>query len=338
MRQIGYIGVGHIHTPGFVKRLNERDDVAVKAVWDMQPERAKITADNLNTRTAADLSDILDDSEIEAVVICSETTEHERLVEAATSAGKHLFVEKPLGAGAVDSYKMARMIEDAGVIFQTGHFMRGQPIHLFVKQQVEAGTLGEITRVRHSNVHSGSLGRWFEGGWFDGGWMWMTDPEISGVGAFGDLGAHSIDVLMWIFGGISSVTAQVDKVFDHYKCDEYGESLIRFNNGIIGTMAAGWVDVTNHTLPIMVSGTEGTIAYHQGEVFFKSEHVDGADGENAWTDLPDAMPHAFELFFDKLNGDDVPLISAREMADRASVIEAMYKAAETNTWVEPLSE
>ena len=81
---------------------------------------------------------------------------------AAAAAGKHMFVEKPLGMGAVDAYRMAEAIEKAGVLFQTGYFMRGNPIHLFLREQIAAGSFGKITRIRHSNCHAGSLGGWFD--------------------------------------------------------------------------------------------------------------------------------------------------------------------------------
>jgi predicted dehydrogenase len=339
MKTIGFVGVGHIHTPGFVERLNKRDDVQVKAVWDEKPERAKITADKLNTKTVDSLSDILGDSEVDAVVICSETNAHEELVVAAASAGKHLFVEKPLGMKAADAYKMAQAVEDAGVIFQTGFFMRSQPAHRFIKQQIEAGTLGKITRIRHSNVHSGSIGRWFDAGkgWFEEGWMWMTDPDVAGVGAFGDLGAHSLDILMWLMGDVQMVTAQIDVALNNYKCDEFGEGLMRFSNGVIGTLAAGWVDVFN-TMPILVAGTEGQVYVNDGQVYFHSKHVEGADGKSAWANLPDALPHAFDLYLDALQGQDVPLVTVREAADRTAVMEAFYEGATSNSWVKPSIE
>ena len=46
MKTIAFLGVAHIHTPGFIKRVNERaDQFTVKAVWDSQPARAKIAAE-----------------------------------------------------------------------------------------------------------------------------------------------------------------------------------------------------------------------------------------------------------------------------------------------------
>lgn len=337
MKQLGYIGVAHIHTPGFVKTLNERSsEFKVKAVWDEQAKRADITANKLNTQTVDDINIILEDDEIEAVVIASETNVHENLVEKAASAGKHLFVEKPLGMKASDAYAMQKAIDSAGVIFQTGHFMRGFAHNIFIKQLIEDGALGKITRIRHSNVHEGALDDWFSSGWFDDGWLWMTDVEQAGVGAFGDLGAHSLDILMWLMGNVAQVTAQIDTAINRYGCDEYGEGLMRFENGVIGTLAAGWVDVMR-PMPIMVAGTDGMVYENDGKLYLKSKHIKGADGSE-WTDLPEMLPHAFDLFLDALNGEDVPLVTAKEAADRTAVMAAFYEAAENNTWVQPSVE
>ncbi len=332
MLTVALVGTAHIHTPGFVKRMNARDDVQVKYVWDHRPERAQQRAEELNATAVAGpegLQIIWTDAEITGVVICSETNRHEELVLAAAAAKKHMFVEKPLGIGAEDSDRMAAAIEDAGVLFQTGYFMRSQSVHRFLRDEIAAGHLGKVTRVRMSNVHSGSLG-----GWFDTDYRWMADPEIAGCGAFGDLGTHRLDIMLWMMGDPIRVTADTDVTTGRYgDCDETGEGLLRFENGTIGVLSGGWVDLAN-PVPIEVSGTEGHAYVCQGQLYYKTEHVDGADGKEPWTDLPADLPHAFELFLDAMLGQDVPLVGVREAALRSAVMEAMYEAAKTQTWVE----
>jgi predicted dehydrogenase len=329
--QLALVGCAHIHTPGFVKRIQARQDVTVKYVWDHQPERAARWAAELNAQVAPDLSGIWTDNSIPAVIICSETNRHEQLVLAAAEARKHLFVEKPLGFAAADAWRMARAIERAGVMFQTGYFQRGLPAHLFLRQQIEAGAFGKITRIRHSNCHSGSIGRWF-----DTDWLWMTDMDQAGVGAFGDLGTHSLDILMWLMGDVARVTAAMDVALANYgSTDEFGEGLLVFANGAVGTLAAGWVDVAD-PITALVSGTEGHAYVRGGQVYFKSSHVEGATGEQPWTALPEAWPHAFELFLDAVIGKDhQPLVTAAEAAARSSAMEAMYQGAAAQTWVAP---
>ncbi len=329
MKQLALVGCAHIHTPGFVKRLQARDDVTVTTVWDHEFARADKWANETGAQKVNDVRAIWSDDQIDGVIICSETDRHQPLVEAAAAAKKHLFVEKPLGIGPADALAMAAAIEKAGLLFQTGYFQRGNPIHLFLREQIQAGHFGKITRVRHSNCHAGSLG-----GWFDTDWRWMADLGQAGVGGFGDLGTHSLDILMWLLGDVARVTATVGVATGRYgDCDEYGEGLLEFSNGTVATLAAGWVDVA-HPINVIVSGTEGHAYACNNQLFFKSSHVEGADGETPWTALPEAWPHAFELFLDALVGKpNIPLVSPQEAAARNIVMAALYQGANAKEWV-----
>jgi predicted dehydrogenase len=329
---LAFVGCAHIHTPSYVGLLAKRPDVKVKYVWDHDPARAARRAADLSAKPTADLSAIWSDPSISAVVICSETNLHHDLVLAAAKAGKHMFVEKPLGVNSKESAEMAAAIEKAGLLFTTGYFMRTQPHHLFLREQVAAGAFGKITRARGSNCHSGSLG-----GWFDTEWRWMADPKIAGVGAFGDLGTHSLDILMWLLGDVAAVTADIKVVTGRYgDCDESGEALLEFKNGVVATLAAGWVDVDN-PVPLLISGTEGHAAIIRDQLFFKSKKVEGADGRTPWTDLPAALPAPLEQFLGAVAGKpDLPLVTPSEAAARVSVMEAAYRAARGRAWVEPV--
>lgn len=325
---IALISAAHIHTPKFISLLLARPELSVKFVWDDNETRGQATAENLTATYTSNVHDIWSDDSIEAVVICSETNKHEQLVLEAAKAKKHMFVEKPLGFAEEDAKKMATVIKEADVIFQTGFFMRGWSFHLFLKEQIEKGHFGKITRIRHSNCHAGSLKKWF-----DKDWRWMADPSIAGCGAFGDLGAHSLDILIWLMGEVAEVTSTIDVVTNHYEgCDEFGEAMLRFKNGTVGTIAAGWVDVAQ-PFRLQISGTEGHAIVLGDDLYFESEFVEGSSLENIWTDLPDLQPHAFELFLDAIAGKDVPLISADEAAYQNTVMEAIYKANETRSWV-----
>src|SRR5208282_5810986 len=153
----------------------------------------------------------------------------------------------------------------ARVVFTTGYFMRTDPVILFLKEQVGKGSFGAITRVRASNCHNGSLAHWF-----DTDWRWMVDPKIAGVGAFGDMGTHALDILMWMFGDVTSITADIKTVTGNYgDCDECGQALIKFKNGVTGTLGAGWVDLAN-PVTFMITGTDGFAYVDRGQLFFGS--------------------------------------------------------------------
>lgn len=334
MPNLALVGASHIHTPGFVRKLKERADIRVKTVWDRIPAVASRQAAELGAAAVSDPAQAWNDPAIEAVIICSETNIHQELVLGAVAAKKHLFVEKPLGIAAQDAIEMAHAIEQAGVIFQTGYFNRGNPIYQFVRAHIAKGSFGRITRIRHSNCHGGGMADWF----VNKDCSWMTDPAQAGFGAFGDLGTHSLDLILWMIDRpVERVSASIHTATARFgpQCDEFGEGLLVFEGGMIGSVAASWVDVAN-PITFQVNGMEGNAFVESGKLYFKSQHVEGADGSAPWTDLPAAWPHAFDLFLDAISGKPYPaLVAPREAALNSAVMEAFYKSARQLTWVEP---
>lgn len=328
MPNLALVGCAHIHTPGFIKKINERK-VKVSRVWDHDAARAQRRAGELSATVAADLRAIVDDAAIDAVVVCSETHLHQELVQALAPAGKHLFVEKPLGMRSDDAYAMAGAIERGGGIFQTGYFMRGSAIHLWLKQQMQAGLFGRLTRIRGSNCHAGAIK-----GWFDTEWRWMADPKLAGCGAFGDLGTHSLDLMLWLAGDVAAATATINDGTRRYgDCDEAGEGLFRFKNGAVGTLAAGWIDIANPA-SLIISGTEAHAAVINGQLFVVSEKLK-ADGKSPWTDLPPAQSAGFDAFLDAVEHKSAALVTVREAAYRSAVMEALYTGGREQRWTAP---
>lgn len=332
--QVALVGCAHIHTPHFIEILKRRaGDIKVKCVWDAaNPELARQDAAKLGVPVEDDVEKIWSDPEIKGVIICSETNRHEPLVLAAARARKNVYAEKPLGMGAKDAYAMAKALDDAGVLFQTGYFMRADPKLLFLKQAVENRAFGTITRIRGSNCHEGALR-----GWFDHEWQWMADPKQAGVGAYGDLGTHSLDLILWLVNQpVARATATTSNGTSRYPgCDELGEGVFVFENGTIATLAAGWDDVAN-PVSLEICGTEGHAVIMNDKLYFKSQHVPGADGRQPWTQLPPPLSEPLDRFIDAITGKkDVPLVTADEAAYRCAVMEALYQGAREQSWAKP---
>lgn len=325
---VALVGGAHIHTPAFVSEVKRRPDVKVKYVWDHDAARAQKLAQQLNSQAVDSLEPIWSDPQVAAVVIYSETNRHHDLVLAAAKAGKHMFVEKPLGITGKESLAMAEAIERANLLFTTGYLMRTDPKHLFVKEEIAKGHFGTITRVRGSTCHSGALE-----GWFDTEYRWMADPKIAGVGAFGDLGTHKLDILMWLLGDVTAATADLRSVTGRYgDCDECGEGLMQFKQGCIGTLAAGWVDIED-PVQLLISGTEGTAMVYDNHLYYRSKKVPDSSMTDPWMHLPKALPPPLDQFFNAVAGDkNQPLVTPREAAARVVVMEAMYKAARARKW------
>jgi predicted dehydrogenase len=334
MQTTAFLGTAHIHTPNFIQRLNAREDVRVKAVYDHNAQRGEKDAAALSSTYVVDTDAILNDAEITSVVVCSETVHHRDLVVRAANAGKHVFVEKPLAASAEDAAAIHDAVQKAGVVFQTGFFMRSQPAMQFLKREIAAGNLGKITRMRFTNCHQGALG-----GWFDTDWHWIVEKELAGGGGFADLGAHALDIVLWTLQGASGgpcgevqrVAGFIGAQHGRYEnIDEYGCGLIQFSSGAIAEIEASWVDPKLHA-PVEVNGTQGQMQILGDKILYYSEKVEGADGGEWKGELPVAAPHAFELFWDKLEGKELPvgLVTVDEAAEESRVMAEMYRAAQS---------
>jgi predicted dehydrogenase len=332
MIQLALAGGAHIHTPAFIKTIKGRAGISVKWVWDHDLDRAARCAGELGAKVASKADEIWTDDSIRGVIICSETNRHEELVLPAAAARKHLFVEKPLGMGSADAGRMAGAIQDAKVMFHTGYFMRGTPAMRFLRDQISAGHFGKIHRLRGSVCHRGALA-----GWFDTDWRWMADPKQAGCGAYGDLGTHSLDLLLWLMNEtpVQSCIATVNVGTGRYgDCDELGEGILKLTDGTIATLSAGWVDLAN-PLSLLISGTEGHAAILNDQLYFQSNKVPGANGTEPWTRLPEPINAGIDVFFDALEGKPAALVPVKEAAYRNVVFEALYESSRGGRWTVP---
>ena len=155
------------------------------------------------------------------------------------------------------------------------------------------------------------------------------------MGGFGDLGTHSLDILMWLLGDVKEVSADIKVVTGRYgDCDEAGTALMRFASGVTGTLTAGWVDVAD-PVKLVVAGTEGQALIVNGQLHFESKRVEGSRLEEPWTDLPTQPPAPLDQFVDAVaGGDTTHLVTPAEAAARVVVMAAMYEADERGAWVE----
>ena len=134
---------------------------------------------------------------------------------------------------------------------------------------------------------------------------------------------------------MSRVAAKIDVAVARYPdCDEFGEAMIEFDSGAVGTLAAGWVDVAN-PVTCEVCGTEGHTLVVNGELHVQSPKITGAEEKlTKYDDLPEPWPHAFEIFLNTVaNKSAHPCVTPDEAAYRSEVMAAMYEAGSSGTWI-----
>ena len=341
-KNIALLGASHIHTRGFVDVLAARTDVSVAAVWDPDPAIAGKYAAKFQCRTAPDAASVLGMPDLDAVIVLSQTNRHEELVRQIARARKHCFVEKPLGMGLADARNMMRALEGAGMIFHMGYFNRTIPAHRLLRRLVAEQAFGAISRMRLVFGTPAAIN-----GAFRSDWEWMADPKQAGVGAFGDLGTHKLDLLLYLIGDtarLEAVTASFSRPLGRYaEGEECGEAILRFDNGTIATLAASWVDLVEPS-SLLITGTKGHAVIRNApgmphndwnnKLFLLTDAVEGATGKEPWTDLPEALPRPLEQYIAAVvHGERDHLVSVREAAYSSYVMDMISKAAAERRWL-----
>ncbi len=178
---IGIIGTGKQGTD-HARRIGSLGDKArLVAVHDLDRGLAQAVADECGARVATDDQALIEDPEVDAVIVASNTETHVKYVLACIAAGKPVMTEKPLGI-TVPSCELVLEAEiAAGRRFTTVGFMRRyDPEYGRLKRTLDEGAIGKPL-VMHCIHRNPSVPRTFATR------QTLTDTVI-----------HEIDIARWL--------------------------------------------------------------------------------------------------------------------------------------------
>ena len=180
---IGCGRIGRIHAENLATRI---PGARLAAVADIAGAAAKEVAAEFHVAKAvADYHELLADSAIEAVAICSSTDTHSRIIQEAAAAGKHIFCEKPIDYDLARIHASLSAVDKAGVKLQIGFNRRFDPSFAKVRELVVAGAIGQphVVRITSRDPEPPSL----------------EYIKVSG-GMFLDMTIHDFDMVRFLSG------------------------------------------------------------------------------------------------------------------------------------------
>jgi predicted dehydrogenase len=196
---------------------------------------------------------------VQIVDVCTPPGTHAEIVEAAASTGKAVVCEKPLAADYVSALAAAHAVHEAGVPNAIGFNYRRLPALALMKQLVDDGRVGDVLLWR---------GLWLSDEFLDPDipFDWRFERAM-GASTFADLGAHLIDLALWMVGEVESVAAQ-SETFTRERSgrpvdvDEASSGLLRFAGGARGVIELGKVAARRPCdFFVEVNGTAGTLRF-----------------------------------------------------------------------------
>jgi len=221
---------------------------------------------------AASYDQLLAEREIDAVVLATPHSQHCEQIVAAARAGKHVFVEKPLGLDAREAERAVRACAERRVTLAVGYNWRFQPALNEAQRMLEDGRLGKLLHIE-GNFCGPSAYRFARE-------HWRHDPHEVPAGGMTGRGVHLVDAMLYLAGShIGSVFAQSDRMVHDFGVDDTSSMLFRFRSGASAYL--GTVIATAETWRLQVFGSRGWVEV--GDV----EHLHTWDLKRCYVDPAD---------------------------------------------------
>jgi predicted dehydrogenase len=332
--RVGIVGAGwwarEVHAPAFLAAGAE-----ISGVCSRIPESASPLAQSLGVE-ALPFDELLERSD--ALAIASPDDTHAAHAVEAARAGRHVFVEKPLGRDVAEAESILEAARAAGVVGMTGLTARGDPMTDRARSLVAEGAIGDLLYVRGS---------------FDIELLadptapasWRTDRRVSGPGgAIADLGPHVFDLAEHVTGiEIDEVSARGGI---HLQRDEPVTNLdeVAVLAGMAGASALfsmGRVHLGGSAFRLEVHGSRGAVLVEWG-IWEPRRLLHHASRPGGWSPmevelLPDAEPFSYgraqfgrlaRRFVDGIRSGEQPAPSLEDGVRVQRVVDAVWRSAE----------
>ena len=228
---IGILSFAHGHVEAYAHVLKGFDDVRLVAAYDDDQARGERVCADCGMAYSPHVEDVLNNRDVQAVIVGSETNRHAELCVAAAGAGKHILCQKPMALTLAGCDRMIDEAARAGVTLAMAFQMRHDPANVKIRELVQSGALGRIAVARRRHC----IGVLLMDDFVNGPTRWHLDPEKN-MGMFMDDATHAADWFHWIFGKPVSVIAEIDNVITNVAPDDNGVALFRFANGEMGIL------------------------------------------------------------------------------------------------------
>ena len=229
----------------------------IVACYTRSEDKRSAFAKKYRCRPAASFEEILADREIEAIVNTTPNDVHLPTTRAASEAGKHVFLDKPIANTVSDGRAISESCRRAGVVLALGYQRRRESHFRWIKKQIDAGVFGRLVNAE-ANISRDRLGQ------FDpGSWRYQAAGMPGGVML--QIGIHYADVLEYLIGPIKAVRGQFAQLVLPGDNPDVASLILEHESGALSTLNACYASASEYYL-MNIYGKEATAYYdlHHG--------------------------------------------------------------------------
>ena len=268
--RIGIIGTGGI-AGSHIASYKKQPDVEVVAGADLIPGKAeKFFKDNeVEAKAFTDYKEMIDTMNLDAVSVCTYNRTHAECTIYALEHGLPVLLEKPMTVTLEEAIASREAEKKSGKIVSVGFQPRFDANMQMIKKIVQSGELGRVYYVQTGGGRRHGIPvSWSET---------FIENDKAGLGALGDIGCYSIDLVMNALGNPKPLTvtgtatdyfgttpeaySQVGKpeCAKKFSVDDFASAYIRLEGGIILDFRIAWYMHLDTPGDTIIMGTKGSL-------------------------------------------------------------------------------
>ena len=360
--RVGIIGCGWIAGSHMDAYLNQ-PDVELVAGADLIPGKAKAFFEKYGLTDVktdyASHKEMLDDEslQLDAVSICTYNRQHAEPAIYALKKGVHVMLEKPFTVTTEEAVEVMRAEKESGKILSIGFQPRLDANMQMIKKIVESGELGKIYYIQTGGGRRRGIPTPFG--------TTFIEKETGGIGALGDIGCYSLDMLMNAIGypnpltvtGYKSAFFGTDPKYTGYVksghpeyaekfgVDDFAAGFVRLEGDIILDFRISWAMNMDTAGDALILGTKGGLRIPSTECWNGS--VGGpmvlyheVCGEQTQTEIPiiQMKENLFDLkirtFLDAIKENGTAPVPSSQILYNQAIIDGIAKSAAAGREVE----
>jgi predicted dehydrogenase len=294
--RIGVVGCGNISAIYLKNCGSAFENLEIRALADLVPERARAKAEEYGVARALPLDELLSSGDIDAVLNLTIPKAHAEVATAALNAGKHVYGEKPLALSLAEGERILALARSKALFVGSApDTFLGAGLQT-CRKLIDEGWIGEVVGATAFMLCGGHEG-------------WHPDPAFyykKGGGPLFDMGPYYLHALVSLIGPVASLVGQAKTAWGERRVaskERRGErievevpttttGLLDFECGAWGTLTTSF-DVKGGSAhaPIEIYGSEGTLLVPDPNTFGGPVRIrrNGAEG---FSELPLLFGHA----------------------------------------------
>jgi len=262
--KVGIIGTGWI-AEAHIQSYKRMPDVEVVAAADLIPGKAEKFMKKYEVegvRFYPSHKEMLDNEELDAVSVCTYNTQHAPCTIYALEKGVNVLLEKPMCVTMEEAVAICKAEKESGKVLSIGFQPRFDANMQMIKKIVQSGALGEIYYIQTG----GGRRRGIPNSTF-------IEKRTAGIGALGDIGCYSLDMVLNAIGYPKPLTISgyksdfFGKSYEYslpenasrFSVDDFAAAFIRLEGGIILDFRIAWAMHVNTSGDTLIYGKKGAL-------------------------------------------------------------------------------